>query len=255
MNVRGKFGEVYFGVIAVMLLCTSIFPTSASASEQMFFKEEDSIYTKSLDIETLNDSNLVVNDSILFVVDTLSKGYRDSLKRVERKIRRELRDMEYNSFRPNPYKSIWYGLVFPGAGQIYNRRYWKLPIVYGGVVGVAYAISWNSARYTEYSRAYMDYTDSNPDTDSYLSLVPVGYPDGQIGNYVKNGLNTYRRYRDLSIIIGVAFYAITVIDAFVDAQLADFDISPDLSMKVRPKLDSQPNTLKPSVGCQMQFYF
>lgn len=159
------------------------------------------------------------------------------------------------SFRPDPMKSIWYALAFPGLGQIYNRKYWKLPIVYGGVAGIAYAITWNGKYYNDYYNAYRDYMDSNPNTNSYLDLIPENYPEGQIESYLNSRQSTYRRYRDLSIIIGVAFYAITVIDAFVDAQLAEFDISPDLTMKVRPKLMEQPNTAEPSVGCALQVNF
>ena len=70
---------------------------------------------------------------------------------------------------------------------------------------------------------------------------------------MKSRQNTYRRYRDLSIVGAVAFYAITVIDAYVDAQLADFDISPDLSMQVAPTLFQTPNRYKPSVGVQLNF--
>ncbi len=158
-------------------------------------------------------------------------------------------------FKPDPMKSIWYALAFPGLGQIYNRKYWKLPIVYGGVAGIAYAISWNGKYYNDYYNAYRDYMDANPNTNSYLDLIPENYPEGQIESYLNSRQSTYRRYRDLSIIIGVAFYAITVIDAFVDAQLAEFDISPDLSMKVRPKLMEQPNTSSPSVGCALQVNF
>jgi hypothetical protein len=79
-------------------------------------------------------------------------------------------------YKPDPTKAIWYAALFPGLGQIYNRRYWKLPIVAGALAGVAYAISWNSKYYTAYTNAYRDIADDNPNTDSYLDLLPAEQP-------------------------------------------------------------------------------
>ena len=139
------------------------------------------------------------------------------------------------------------------VGYILNRKYWKLPIVYGGFLGCAYAVSWNSGMYQTYLNAYRDITDTDPATASYLLLIPKGRTIDSFGgtDAFKSILNTkqenYRRYRDLSIIATVAYYALTIVDAFVDAQLYDFDISPDLSMRVQPTLLKNdfgvPNTL------------
>ncbi len=158
---------------------------------------------------------------------------------------------------PDPQKSLWYAFIFPGAGQIYNRSYWKLPIVYGGAVGLVYGISWNNRYYKEYAQAYRDIMDSDPNTKSYENLLPYGTdPNSSYAqNLMKNKHNTYRRYRDLCIVGAVAFYALTIIDAYVDAQLADFDISPDLSMRVRPTLLVTENTQKPSFGVGIGFNF
>lgn len=134
------------------------------------------------------------------------------------------------------------GAILPGYGQIYNRKYWKLPIVYGGFLGCAYAISWNGTMYADYKKAYRDIIDNDPNTNSFMDILPEGYTIeslGGIGQYTKTlqtKQNTYRRYRDLSIVITVALYAITLVDAYVDAQLFDFDISPDLTMHVTPSL-------------------
>ncbi len=69
---------------------------------------------------------------------------------------------------PDPMKVVWMGAVIPGYGQIMNRKYWKLPIVYGGFMGCAYAINWNSNRYQSYKQAYLDITDTNEATNSFL---------------------------------------------------------------------------------------
>ena len=178
----------------------------------------------------------------------------DSTK-IIKQLRKEQRALARANFLPDPNMSLWLGLTFPGAGQIYNRKYWKLPIIYGGAVGVAYAITYFGGYYSEYKQGYLDYTDTDPNTNSHLLLIPQGYPSSNAGTYVKNQLDNYRRYRDIFIVVGVAVYALSVIDAYVDAQLAGFDISTDLSMKVRPKLDIEPHTSTPIAGCQMQIYF
>jgi len=73
-------------------------------------------------------------------------------------------------FIPDSRKATWLAMVFPGGGQIYNRKYWKLPLVYGGIVGCAYAINWNNKMYKDYSQAYMDIMDDDPNTDSLQGL-------------------------------------------------------------------------------------
>ena len=78
------------------------------------------------------------------------------------------------TWHPNPKRALWLALVIPGAGQIYNRKYWKLPIVYGGFVGCAYAMRWNNQMYRDYSQAYMDLMDNDPNTDSYNSFMHLG---------------------------------------------------------------------------------
>ncbi len=188
--------------------------------------------------------------------DITQRHKTDTLTEAEKRKRIEsIRKKNREEFMPDPSKSLWYALMLPGAGQIYNRKYWKLPIVVGGFAGVAYAISWNSARYNEYTIAYLDILDTDPNTNSYVNLVPAGYPDSSTESYLSNSITYLRRYRDMSILIGVAFYAITVIDAYVDAQLADFDVSPDLSIKVRPKLEAVPNSTQPAISCNVGLSF
>ncbi len=139
--------------------------------------------------------------------------------------------------------------ILPGLGQIYNKAYWKLPIVYGGFMGCIYAITWNNKNYKDYSTAYFDLmydVKNNADDPSKWSsswtdiakkngydpekfITTASYQDN-----IKRRKDYFRRYRDLSIIITAGVYAICMIDAYVDAQLFDFDISPDLSMRVEP---------------------
>lgn len=151
-----------------------------------------------------------------------------------------------DGWRPNPIRAVWLGALFPGLGQIYNRSYWKLPIVYGAIMGCTYAIVWNGSMYTDYKQAYIDImTDEELSTDpmrSYNVILPKGYTIEKMGGrdtYTKtlnNKQNLYRRYRDFGIAAAVIVYALSLVDAFVDAQLFDFDISPDLSMNVSPQI-------------------
>lgn len=139
-------------------------------------------------------------------------------------------------FKPLPSKALWYAALCPGLGQFYNRKYWKLPIVAGGAVGLAYAIDWNGKYYVAYTNAYRDISDNNPETNSFLSLLPPGYSytESQLRTVLKNRQQTFRRQRDLSIIGAVGFYLICILDAYVDAELFDFDVSPDLSIQLQP---------------------
>ncbi len=149
-------------------------------------------------------------------------------------------------FAPNPTRAVWLAAICPGLGQIYNRKYWKLPIIYGGFVGLAYAITWNNRMYNDYKQAYLDLMDNNPNTNSYLNVFPKGsitnpnqIDKAWLQTALQQQVNVFRRYRDLSIISAIGLYALSIVDAYVDAQLANFDISPDLSLKVGPSLIQQ----------------
>lgn len=141
---------------------------------------------------------------------------------------------------PNPKKAMWLAIVIPGGGQIYNRKYWKLPLVYGGFVGCMYALHWNNTMYRDYSQAYIDIMDTDPNTKSYENFLPPGYNIetnlSRIQKLFQNKKDYYRRYRDLSIFAFIGVYLLSVVDAYVDAELSSFDISRDLSMKVRPTI-------------------
>ena len=166
------------------------------------------------------------------------------------------------AFVPKPTKALWLSLVLPGAGQIYNRKYWKLPIIYGGFLGCAYALTWNQMMYRDYSQAYLDIMDDDPNTKSYLDMLPPRYDitgrEDQFKKIFKRKKDFYRRYRDLSAFCFIGVYLLSVVDAYVDAQLSEFDISPDLSMKVEPAVIGTPKLMGGStsaygVGCSLRF--
>ena len=175
--------------------------------------------------------------------------------------RRELRQQRLATFTPDPGKATWSALVFPGGGQIYNHKYWKLPIVYGGFLGCAYALNWNNQMYSDYSQAYLDIMDDDPGTASYEDFLPPRYNVEANRDYLervfKNRKDNYRRQRDLSIFCFIGVYLISVIDAYVDAELSNFDISNDLSVQVRPTTinSRQYNLCNQAYGLQCSLSF
>lgn len=165
---------------------------------------------------------------------------------------------------PNPVKATWMALVIPGGGQIYNRKYWKLPIFYGGFAGCAYALTWNSKMYTDYANAYKDAVNENWTSSNITDLVSPGYlqvvSKSQLTETLRKRKDTFRRYRDLSIFAFIGVYLLSVVDAYVDAELSNFDIGPDLSMHVEPAvIDNSQVKFKPdnnrAVGLQCSFRF
>ena len=161
----------------------------------------------------------------------------DSLKVLKMAKKPEKRD--WATWKPDPKRAMWLAIVLPGAGQIYNRKYWKLPIFYGGFVGCAYAMRWNNQMYSDYSRAYIDISDDDPDTKSYENFIKFGNTlnEGNLEQWksrFKSRKDRFRRWRDLSFFCIIGVYGLSIIDASVDASLSQFDISDDLTLHVEP---------------------
>lgn len=143
-----------------------------------------------------------------------------------------------------------FAAALPGLGQIYNRKYWKVPIVYAGFGALGYAVTFNTRNYNTFINAYKDFIDIIPETDSYIDLLvnqdpatydPVLHPEtynpsnaAWVKTSLLNGVDYYRKYRDLSYIGIAAWYLFTIIDANVDASLFDYDISDDLRAYLMP---------------------
>jgi hypothetical protein len=149
----------------------------------------------------------------------------------------------------SPKKASIYAALFPGLGQVYNGKYWKLPIIYGGYAGLIYVLGWNNNQYNDFFNGYR--TISKYETVGQMSKVDKDYlnnlfryPSLNLNNYptqfnslkiqLKGGKDFYRRSRDMSIIFIAALHVLSIIDASVDANLFDFDISDSLSMHLEP---------------------
>lgn len=212
---------------------------------------------------------ILASDTVKAGEDTIKASAvlssKDSLKWVNatdtvgKKHRRD-----WATWKPSAKRALWLAIVLPGAGQIYNRKYWKLPIIYGGFVGCAYAMRWNNMMYHDYAQAYLDIMDSDPQTQSYNQFLHLGSvitPENEerYKTIFKSRKDRYRRWRDLSFFCMVGVYALSVIDAYVDASLSEFDISQNLSLRVEPTVihnDTYRNPLlSSSVGLQCSLNF
>ena len=142
--------------------------------------------------------------------------------------------------------------IFPGAGQIYNKSYWKLPIVWGGMAAFGYIIDYNNRGYQRFKNAYNALTDGDPNTvDEFQGRYDA--------SFLQNTRDSYRRYRDLGIIMISGFYLLNIIDAHVEAYLRRYDISDNLSMRVEPVMMDAPVTTARSgvngMGMSMKLNF
>lgn len=193
-------------------------------------------FVRNLSFDEMRDSALVTDTSD----DTPKRHKRTRWKDQEKQAISEI-ERNASAWEPEPRLAVWMSLLIPGGGQIYNHKYWKLPIVYGGYVGCIYALTWNQSTYTDYQNAYVDIMDDDPNTKSYEDFLPPHYEiDTSMEDWLKDVFkqrkNKYRRYRDLSIFAFAGMYLFAAIDAYVDAELSHFDISPDLSMRVEPSI-------------------
>ena len=139
----------------------------------------------------------------------------------------------------NPNKALLLSAVVPGLGQIYNRQYIKLPIVYGGLGLFGYFINFNTTNYKKYKTAYRERLDCNCDPFSNTNLS---------ANDIKIIRDRYRKQLEQSYIGLSLFYVGQVVDAYVSAHLKDFDVSDDISMQIKPSVIMTPETANVGIG-------
>lgn len=153
--------------------------------------------------------------------------------------------------------------IVPGGGQLYNQRYWKIPIVLSAMTAGLYAVTWNQRLYNEYHTAYADLLSENPlDHTSWQAFIPSGadptkyVSDGNLRSRLERGSKQYKESRDLSIVITVALYLLSALDAYVDAELYYFNVSPQLTIDMGEGLRDKPSGPRPQsvmVGASVRF--
>lgn len=214
--------------MTLLLAMLFTLPVTAQAEREIMSNDTVAVAYSAPDPTTVESINRRLDS--LSAADSIASALRYIEEDPAKRIR---------TWRPDPKKATWLALIIPGGGQIYNRKYWKLPIVYGGFVGCLYAYNWNGQMYKDYRQAYLDIMDSDPNTDSYKDFFRPGYDFDANKEYLKNVFkkrkDRYRRWRDMSIFAFIGVYAVSVVDAYVDAQLSSFDITEDINLTIEPQ--------------------
>ncbi len=249
-------------VVAALGVRAQVILGDSVGKEELYINTVDMDSIKAVAADSIGSGVLYVDT---MAVDTAAiRAVRDSLMKVPLVVQDERELYDKKAFwKPDPIRAMWLGMVVPGLGQIYNRKYWKLPIIYGGFLGCIYALTWNAQMLADYNQAYLDIMDSDPQTKSYEKMLPIGYDitgkEARFQEIFRNRKNTYRRYRDLSIFVMLAIYALSVVDAYIDAELSTFDISRDLSLRIVPTsiehkgMEGKRIDTSPALGCQIIF--
>lgn len=160
----------------------------------------------------------------------------------------------------SPKKATLYSAILPGLGQAYNKKYWKVPLVYIGFGTIGYFMDWNNGNYQFLKKAYQDLSDLDENTNSFLEIPASKGYDLNNPTSLKNFKTAvikqqdyYRRNRDLLFISLFGFYGINLIDASVDAHFFDFDISEDLTFNWQPSMQYFDNQTVYCINCTLNF--
>lgn len=253
-----KINKIIFLLMIVLV--------SAKAKAQIDVVEQrviNAVDSAMVNISEVPDSTI---QTILIAADSISRIVVNNPKDLI---------LSPKDYKHSANKALLFSII-PGGGQIYNKKYWKLPILYGGLMGCVYAITWNNRNYNDYMQAYFQVMmiandqmapneEGSKDWQSFIPKVGVSQmSDEQLlaeaknttfQNRLKNRKDYFRRFRDMSIFIAAGVYALSMIDAYVDAQLFDFDISPDLSMRIEPAVNFRTPYSPSSYGfsCSVKF--
>lgn len=158
-----------------------------------------------------------------------------------------------------PSKAAFYSAVFPGLGQIYNKRYWKVPIVYGVMGAGIYVYTWNDDRYDRFRTAFKRRQAGFTDDEFYDIRTP---DDGMLPDEpdlsdeaLQDAQERFQRDRDLALVVTIGLYILNIVDANVDAHLKQFNIDDDLSFDMQPYLELNPITGDPNYGMALVVRF
>ncbi len=149
----------------------------------------------------------------------------------------------------SPTKAAIFSAVLPGLGQGYNKKYWKIPIVYAGFGLITYFIVTNSQEYKKYKEAYTYVANGD---STYIDNDYVGKYDEQ---QLLDGKNYHRRNMELTYILGGVWYLLNIIDASVDAHFFDYDISEDLTIRLDPVIHIRPEDFRTTTGIKLTVNF
>ncbi|MEO9891282.1 DUF5683 domain-containing protein [Aurantibacter sp.] len=156
-----------------------------------------------------------------------------------------------------PSKAAFYSAVFPGLGQIYNKRYWKVPLVYGAIGGGVYMYTWNNDWYNRFRTAFKRRLAGFTDDEFYDrdNNNAIGADPDFSDEVLENQQERFQNDRDLWLVATIALYALNIVDANVDAHLKQFNVDEDLSMDFEPFMEIDPVTLNPNYGMALIIKF
>ncbi len=178
--------------------------------------------------------------SLIFIASTVGNAQKAAIVPSDTVVKKPI---EHSS-----RKAVLLSTILPGAGQIYNRKYWKPPVIYAALAGLGYLVKLNNDKYNTYKQAYIYRTDNDATTlDAYVNK----FSDDNLLTLK----NSYQRSRDFNIICIAAVYVLNIVDAAVDAHLYTFDVSDDLSMQLYPTFiySAQSNVTGTGVGVSFKF--
>ncbi len=249
-----------FATVMVFVLCFNIFSLSAQKPVRPTRRAPIPRVDNPEKMSADSTSYLAIPDSV-FTVEEIVEIDKEPIPLFDAETMADSTTTNGKKvFVPDPTRAVWMSALCPGLGQIYNRRYWKLPIVVGGFMGFGYGASWNNNMLRDYTRAYYDMMDNDPSTKSYMDFFPPNTSEESLNKTwlertLKSRKDYFRRNRDLCIIGMIGVYLLAVVDAYVDASLTNFDISPDLSMNVAPALLRDYGSPYPAFGVQWAVNF
>lgn len=171
----------------------------------------------------------------LIIGSSLSAFAQDSLRHATESdtvfLKSDTATLASYASRYDPRKAILFAAILPGLGQVYNKKYWKLPLVYGGFVGLGYGIQFYQKGYTEFRSGLFDLLESGKPTVNVQGYA-FAEPD------LRRLVDRYRRERDFFIILSAGMYLLQMVDAHIDAHLKEFDLNPNLQVSIQPTMNS-----------------
>ena len=236
--------RIYFVAAITLLLCSPNTLGQESTDSAVVHAIADTISSVavfSLDSTIYENDGTDIGSDIIFLSDTAELFTTYPL------------DNTNVHFKHSPAKATIMSAVLPGLGQIYNKKYWKVPIVYAAVgVSVGYFLKWQN-EYSRWRRAYIDYFDGDPYTNYWKTIYNFS-PTHDIPSAITKRKDALRTWRDWSIVAVVAVYALNILDANVDAHLMDFSLDDDISLNIHPCfLENDINSRK--IGLTLRFTF
>lgn len=159
-----------------------------------------------------------------------------------------------SKIKHSPRKAVIFSAILPGMGQVYNQKYWKVPIIYAAIGTLTYFIIDYNKKYNIYVNGYNDFKDEDPATNSFENIRQWERFSADPSYYLKSYRDFYRRWRDLDVLILAGVYVLNIIDANVDAHFFNFEIGDDLAIDVKPFIFESLNNSK-QVGISLNFKF